>query len=161
MERRAFEIVLPLHLGFVDQQCLHQICVVVRRREVQGGSLLVRVAVNFGAILDQEASRFVVANVCCVVQRRPAIGVDVVNVGMAVLNYCLKRLGFIFFWAEDSLVDGSFTKDAHSLINLVTAVDQVPQVLRVSLGCSFIQILDNVTSEFVLANLEGVRGESG
>ena len=52
MQWSALEVVLPLHLGLIDEQRLEQVDVIVHGRQVQRRPLLVRVTVDFGAIFN-------------------------------------------------------------------------------------------------------------
>ena len=122
--------------------------------------MLIGVAVDFGATFDKDASCFKVSDVGSMVQRCPTVRVDIVDVSVAVFDDCLERISLLFFMrTEHRLVDWSFTKDAHSVIDLVTAIDQISQVLRIGLRGGLIQILNHVSGILVLADLEGVGRE--
>ena len=119
--------------------------------------LLVGVAVDLGAILDQLASRLKVADVGGVMQRGPAIGVDIVYISVAVLEDGLESVALaLLVGAEYSLVDGSFTENAGSLIDFVATIDQVPQVLGICLCSRHIQILHHISGELILADLQWI-----
>lgn len=126
---------------------------VVGGTQVQGCALLVRVAVHLGTVLDKDACGLEVADIGGMVERCPTVSVDVVHVGMAVLNDGFKSIGFLLFIAKYSLVDRSFSKNAHSFIDLVTTVNQVPQVLGVGLCSCLVEVLDDTAGELILADL--------
>ena len=162
MKGSALEVVLPLHLGLVDQEGLHEVDVVVHRGQVQRRPLLVRVTVHFGAIFDQDARSFEVADVSRVVQRRPPVRVDVVHVRVAVLDDSLECVGLVLLLgAQHGLVDRCLAKDAHPVVDLVAAVHQVPQVLRVRLGGGLVQVLYDAPRELIFADFERVLREGG
>ena len=94
------------------------------------------------------------------VQGSPSVRVDVVHVCVTVLNDCFEGVRFLLLDTEDGLVDRSLSKDARPLVNLVTTVHEIPQVLRVGLCRSLIQTLNDIASEFVFSNLERILSES-
>lgn len=51
-------------------------------------------------------------------------------------------------------MDRRLTENTTPLINLVTAVDQVSDITRVSLTCCLVQTLQNIAAELVLADVE-------
>ena len=57
-------------------------------------------------------------------------------------------------------MDGRFTKDWHPVINFVSTIDKVPQVLWICLSRRFIKVLNHISCVFILANLERILGES-
>ena len=89
---------MPLHLGLVDKQSLEQVHMVVHRSQMQGRPLLIRITVDFGAIFDKKTGSFKITDVCSVMQRCPSVGIDIVHVGMAILNNCRQSISFLFFF---------------------------------------------------------------
>jgi hypothetical protein len=57
-----------------------------------------------------------------VVEGGPAVGVDVVDVGVAVLYDSFEGVWLGILKRENSLVDGSLTKDGLTIINLAATV---------------------------------------
>ena len=124
---------------------------------MERSSLLVGVTVDLGAVLDQLAGRLKVAYVGGVMQRGPAIRVDIVDISVAVFKNGLESVTLaLLVRAEHSLVDGSFTENAGSLIDFITTIDQVPQVLGICLCSRHIQILHHVSGELILADLQWI-----
>lgn len=90
----------------------------------------------------------------------PAVRVDVVDIGVAVLNDRLKCLRLLLFITQHCFVDGRFSENRHAVVDLIAAIDQVPQVLRVRLRRCFIQILNDTARKLILTDLEWVLRES-
>ena len=95
------------------------------------------------------------------VQRGPPIGVDIVHISMTFLNNCLQSVRFLLLWAQYGFVDRRLSENAASIIDFVATVDEIPQVIGVGLRGCIVQILNHVSSEFVLANLEGILCKGG
>ena len=47
-----------------------------------------------------------------------------------------------------------FTSNSYPIVDLVTAVDQVFEVLMIALICSFVQILKHITGKLISAHFE-------
>ena len=75
----------------------------------------------------------------------PTIRVQRVQVGIAVSDDCIQRDSFLRLCRKHSLVDGSFPCDALPIIDSVTAVDEILQVLMITLVCRIVQILQHVS----------------
>mmetsp|Transcript_13437 Transcript_13437/g.16099 ORF Transcript_13437/g.16099 Transcript_13437/m.16099 type:complete len:251 (-) Transcript_13437:885-1637(-) len=123
VKRGALQVILPLHLSLIDQQGLHELHMVVHSRQMQRRPLLIRVTVHFRAIFNEQASGFVIADIGSVVEGRPPVRVDIVDIGVAVLDYCLERLRFVLlFRAQNGLVNRCFAENRHAMVDLVTTV---------------------------------------
>ena len=68
-----------------------------------------------------------------VVQGCPAIRVQRVKVGVAISDDSIQSYAFLRFFGEDGLVDGSLAGDAHPIVDQLTAVYQVLEILMVAL----------------------------
>ena len=88
------------------------------------------------------------------VQGCPAVRVQRVEVGVAISDDSIQRNAFLRSLGEDGLVDGSLTSDAHSIVDQLTAVYQVLEVLMVALVGRSVQILQDCTRVLVSADLE-------
>jgi hypothetical protein len=126
---------------------------VVESSQVEGCSVLVAKSVYFGISFDQGASRLEVSDVGCVMERGPPIWINIVDVGVTVVNNCLEGVGLHIFGREHSLVDWRFTKNGFSVINFAATIDKVLNVTVIGLLSGFVQILKHIPSEFIFANV--------
>ena len=86
-------------------------------------------------------------------QCRPSIAVHVVNIGFR-FNNRPKCILFLVSRCKYSLVNGSLSKDTLLAVYFVSTVNQMLDVLNISLSSSIIKVLENTPSEFVLTNLQ-------
>ena len=84
----------------------------------------------------------------------PAVRVQRVEVGVAICDDSIQRYAFLRSLGEDSLVDGSLAGDAHSIVDQLSAVDQVFEVLMIALMGRSVQILKDSTRVFISTDLE-------
>ena len=89
---------------------------------MQGCPILVAESIYISICCDQGARRVDVADVGSVVEGGPAVGVNVVDVGVAVLNDSFEGVWLGILKRENSLVDGSLSKDGLTIINLAATV---------------------------------------
>jgi len=115
--------------------------------------LLVWVSVYVGTVLDQNGSAVNIAVVGGVNQRCPAVGVKRVQVSVA-LNDRIECDSFLCILWENCAVNGCFACDALPVINLVSTVYQVLNILWVCLTCSIIQILKHTPRKFIFAHFQ-------
>ena len=122
---------------------------IIQSSQVHWSSLLVGVSVGIGSSLDEDVGTLDVPIVGSMVQCSPSIGVHVVHVCLVLYN-SNKRGALFLDVREDCLVDGGFSEDGEFVVDLVPAVDQVLNVLHVSLVGCVVQVLQDTPHELVL-----------
>lgn len=89
------------------------------------------------------------------VQGCPSIGVQSVKVRVAVRDNGIKSDALLRLARQDSFVDRSFTCDAHPIIDPVAAVNQVLDILMVTLMGCLIEVLEHRASKLIFRDLKG------
>lgn len=124
-------------------------------------SLLVAICIYLSICFQQTTSRIEITDIGSMMERRPAIWIHIIYVGVAIFDNWLQCLLFVATFWKNCLVDGSFSENALSIINFAATVDQVLNVSLVSFTSCFVKILENVPREFVLAHIQRSFNECG
>ena len=122
---------------------------------MERSALLVTISVYFGVCLNQSCSWLKITDVGGMMQSRPSVWIHGVNIGVAVLDDWLKCERFVLsFVRKNSFVNWCLAKYALTIVNLATTVYKVLYISFVWLASCFVQVLQNVSCEFVLADIK-------
>ena len=162
VQRGAPEVISSLDVCLIVNKKAQDFVVVVCRGKVHRRAVLVRERVNIGSGLDQGLGGIVVSRVAGVVQGAPPIRIQVVDVGVAIFNDALEGVLFCLglFVRENHFVDRCFSSDALTVVDTAATVDEVLDVFTVGLLRGFIQVLENIARELILAHVERPLSES-
>ena len=162
VQRGAPEVISSLDVCLIVNKKAQDFVVVVCRGKVHRCAVLVRERVNIGSGLNQCLGGIVVSRVAGVVQGAPPIRIQVVDVGVAIFNDALEGVLFCLglFVRENHFVDRCFSSDALTVVDTAATVDEVLDVFTVGLLRGFIQVLENIARELILAHVERPLSES-
>ena len=88
------------------------------------------------------------------VQRRPAVRVQSVQVGVAVRDDGIQCDAFLGLCGEHGLVDGGLARDTLPVVDELATVDEVFEVLVIALMRGIVKVLEHAAGELVSADLE-------
>lgn len=122
---------------------------------MQRSLVLIAVGIHIRTLVDQGFCGLVIACVRAVVERRPAVRVNRIDVTVALLDDGQERLWlFLDYGGEDGLVDWSLIKNTFPIVNLVAAIHKVLDVFFICLTGSLIQVLNHISGKFIFAHIE-------